>query len=168
MTDTETSEISNISIEDIKVTDSFSNHLLTMTASSGGSLSLSNITISNCDISDSKSILYLSSTAGSLIGNNIVFRDMILTDEVSALRMDVFTSAVVTNLSYSNITQSSENDISNTLLNLETISSTANSNLTFNGVSVEDSTVALLKISNSGQSKTINQYVTVNNLVYQN
>ena len=42
--------------------------------------------------------------------------------------------------------------------------STTNSNITFNGIEVVNTTISVIKISNSGQSKSINQYITINDL----
>ena len=51
------------------------------------------------------------------------------------------------------------------MIDLGQIVSTYDNSITFNGISVQDSTVGVLKISNVNMNRNINQEITINDLV---
>lgn len=160
--------ISNISIEGLKVEDNIvKNNLVQLTLTSGGTMTAKNFTVRNSEISKSLSILHFTSTAGSMELSNLIFENLKLDDAVAAMNLVAFSTAKVTSVVFKDITQVVPNDVSNTLIDLTAIASTSNSNITFDGVTVENSSVSLLRLSNTLQSKDISQYFKFKNVVYK-
>ena len=129
-----------------------------------GTLTLQNITFSDTSIKKAKAILLLDNDGGDITVNNITFSDIVVESDVGFWRIYRAGTSQINSLTFTNLKPLSSSDVSNTLIEMVDLSSTYNSNITFNSINVHNTTISVIKISNSSQSKTITQYITFNDL----
>jgi len=103
-----------------------------------------------------------------VIANGISFENVTVSDASSYLKITQTSGIVINSLNFQNCSQSDPSDLTNVLINLEEISSTLSNSIAFNTVTVEESTISVLKVSNKDQSKDIVQNVTINDLTVTN
>lgn len=157
--------ISNLVLDNIVSTDSFSNNVIGFEHNPGTSISIDGFSLKNSIISGAEGIIFGSSSNGAFFAENFIFSNNQLSNSVSAIKLGEYREANFSEVLFQDIHFEKEDN--NLLLNLNNIESTVDSSISFRNITIINSTVPLLKISNSDQSKTINQYITFNGITYK-
>jgi hypothetical protein len=160
--------LTNFVFENIVVSDIFSNNFLSISQNSGSNLTMSGFYFRNSFISDAKSILYMTSSNATVSVEKIYFTDNQFSDAVSAVRLGEYREAIFSEMVFEGNSFPDTTADTNLLINLNDISSTVNSTISFSKITVTNSTIPLLKIANSNQSKTISQQISFGGISYRN
>jgi hypothetical protein len=141
------------------------NHLIEILQNSKSSVLIGGFYFKNSVISDAKSILYGTSLNATISAEISDFSNNLLSDSISIIRLETYREANFSGVHFEG--NKFENDDNNLLINLNDITSSVDSSINFSNVTVTNSTVPLLKVSNSNQSKTINQLITFDGITYK-
>jgi len=154
--------INTFNIQNFAISNSVSNSLIDFEISSRGILTLNDFSIIDATLDNSDSIMHITSSNGTFIANNMVFSDIEMLEDASVIKFGEIAISEVTNMSFIDISITDSDDITNQIIDLGELVSKVNSRMTFTNTSVRNSKVKVMSIANSGQSKTINQYITFN------
>ena len=164
-----TATFKNFTLNNINAHDISINQFFKFTSVQNGMISIQNFSILNSNFSDSISVFYIDSNSGSNINiNNVNYSNVATSNKVSLFMLGAIPKINVNNLTFFQVYQQDSVDITNTMINLESIYSTIDSNITFTSVTVSNSTISFIKISNNYQSQNINQYITIKQFEYSN
>ena len=111
-----------------------------------------------------RSILYFDNFEGDISVNEVLFQNTSGGDSTSYFKIGQSRTLTANSLIFLDCNPINSNDLSNYLINLEELSFQVDGNITFNNLSVRNTTLAVLKISNHLQSKEIVQNITFNDL----
>jgi hypothetical protein len=158
--------VSNFVLDTIVSTNLFSNHLIEFNQITGSNLSINGFYVMNSAISNAKSILYGTSLSGTISGENIHFLNNRLSNSVSMIRLDEYKDVNFDQVRFEENNNQNKDD--SLMINLDHISSRVDSSILFSNVTVINSTIPLLKLSNPEQSKSIDQQITFDGIIYKN
>ena len=108
---------------------------------------------------------FSSGGSGNVTLNNVTFNNAnILTPLIT---MTSVAQIEISEIFFIQIDKQTSNDVSNTMIDLTSVSSSINRNITISGINVENSSMSLLKLSNAAQTTSINQYISISELSYK-
>ena len=115
-----------------------------------------------------KNIYLFKNPGGSLTVDNIIFQNVSVKNDASYVSLSQAGTAEFNSMQFYDIRPIISNDVSNTLINFKDIENSVDSNITINGLIVQNTTISILKIANNKQSTSINQYMTLNDFDIKN
>ena len=132
---------------------------------SEATIKLENVYVSQIDISKYQSFFTLESLGSANISlSNITF------DSVSfptpLLNFGSIANVDMVDLKFTKVQRQTSNDVSNSMIDLTSIPSLIDRNITVSGISVEYSSMSLMKLNNVAQTSTIDQHILITNVSY--
>ena len=150
------------------VIESGLNHLLFNFASSSPILfNMKNFTFQNSIINNVKTMLLFDNPEGDIIVDSVLFANISVDESISFLKLKQAKTLTVNYLNFENWERINPNNENNPLIDLEEISSQVDGSITFDQISVSQTPMDILKISNIMQSREIIQNLTFNNISIQ-
>ena len=104
---------------------------------------------------------------GTMSISNVNFDDIILSNDVSIIELQGFSTLSMSNITINNIRDLEANDDTNTIINLRSIYSTENSSVSLSNTFMTYSSISLFRISNFAQTTTIDQQVSITDMTVQ-
>ena len=156
--------IEGLSIKNLTYDNDFRHPLLKIISFTPSLFTVNTVIFYDSIINNAESILFFDNPEGEINLDSILFQNISVGDSTSFLKVNqvqILTSNFLTFLDWNQI---EPNDASNLLLNLGDISSQVDGNITFNHLSVRNTTISVLKISNTLESRDIVQNLTFNDI----
>lgn len=159
--------LGNALFKNFSASDSSADHFINILHTGDKTVTLENWSVVNSTFSGSKSIFSLTASTGRFDIRNISFNDVTLDNKVSAIQISDAVQVNIYNLTVTHVHQIFDSDISNMILDLTHLSSKYDGAIHIENVKVTDSSIALMKIANPSQLKTVNQSVSMSKLEYK-
>ena len=160
--------INNMMIENLTAAETGNNGIISLGINDQATINIDQFNVSDSGLTNTGSFIYIvGSGMGSLMISNLEFDTLILSNEVSLVSFQGLSNSVIQNALFSKITDFETNDDTNTIIDLRSIYSTENSNISLNDVTITYSSVSVFRISNIAQTTTIDQQVSITNMTVQ-
>ncbi|CAI2367699.1 unnamed protein product [Moneuplotes crassus] len=152
-------------LQGIQFKGAFASNLMSFINSGSEKLQITSFTYSNGTMQNSKTLIYLENPYGDTFVDTVDIQNVSSSASSSYIKILSSKSSTLNTLKFTDCSPLISSDVSSILVNMREIASPVDSNITFNSISVVNSQLNVIWISNVDQSKTINQYITINDLV---
>ena len=126
---------------------------------------LQNIHISDIQISKFQSLIrFKSQSSANATISNLTFEEAVVSTPL--INFETLANIEMINLKFSNIHKEISNDVSDSMIDLTSISSLVDRNITLSVITIEYSSMSLLKLSNTAQTLAIDQYISISDVSY--
>ena len=124
------------------------------------------ILIDDINLSNFKSFFQFASeeASGNLTFSNMNFSNVVISSPLIVCESTA--NIEMNDVNFNNIEKQTLNDVSNSMIDLTSVSSSIDRNITLSGISVQYSSMSLVKLSNTAQTVPINQNYSFTNISY--
>ena len=160
--------LKNISINNFTATNIETDGPFTVAVSEQALVVIDQFSISGSQFTNVGEVMEITgSGTGAITISNVEFDDLVLSDDISVMALQGFSSISMNNMTINNVKDLEANDDTNTIIDLKSMHSTENSNISMSDIIVTSSSVSVLRISNVAQTSTIDQQVAITNMTIQ-
>lgn len=134
-----------------------------------GVVYLTKITVINTPVQFSESFFnFNAKSKGSITFLNSTFNSIYLDPTANLITSSSMYFADINSLIFTNITSNQESDFTNIMINFQSINVESGLNITLSDIEVESSQISVFKISRSVVSTSLDQYITIRNVLIKN